>query len=217
MKFPSAFDGVKKIYTAEILSLIVSVLVGLAAILGLAGAVAAEAGSDGGALASFGGLAVLGLAASVLGIISFIMKLVGINRAKLDEGEFQKAFLYVILGIVLSFVSGFFNKKPLIASIVDIVSSVLKLLVTLYIISGIINLANRLNDRGMAESGRNTLKLYLCAAVLAIIVDLVSTITLGKGLQEIYNILGIVAAVLSIVSYIVYLRYLSKAKYMLAQ
>ena len=145
------------------------------------------------------------------------MKLVGINRAKLDEGEFQKAFLYVILGIVLSFVSGFFKEKPLIASIVDIVSSVLKLLVTLYIISGIINLANRLNDRGMAESGRNTLKLYLCAAVLAIIVDLVSTITLGKGLQEIYNILGIVAAVLSIVSYIVYLRYLSKAKYMLAQ
>lgn len=217
MKFPSAFDGVKKIYTAEILSLIVSVLVGLAAILGLAGAVAAEAGSDGGALASFGGLAVFGLAASVLGIISFIMKLVGINRAKLDEGEFQKAFLYVILGIVLSFVSGFFNEKPLIASIVDVVSSVLRLLVTLYIISGIINLANRLNDRGMAESGRTTLKLYLCAAVLAIIVDLVSTITLGKGLQEIYNILGIVAAVLSIVSYIFYLRYLSKAKYMLAQ
>nr|WP_316626779.1 hypothetical protein [uncultured Ruminococcus sp.] len=87
MTFPNGADGVKKIFTAEILGLIASVCFFITAILTIttvAAAVGASGGSDAaavGAVASGAGVVVLSLGGLVLSIISFILSLVGINKA----------------------------------------------------------------------------------------------------------------------------------------
>ena len=74
----------------------------IGAVVGFVAALLSLIGMQSGGL---GGMAVAGvliIAMSVLFIIGFIMNIVGINRAKIDEDEFTKALLFVILGIAAS-------------------------------------------------------------------------------------------------------------------
>ncbi|MBR0087191.1 MAG: hypothetical protein IJL98_05575 [Lachnospiraceae bacterium] len=217
MKFPNAYEGVKKIYTAEILGLIGTALALLALFFGLIFVTAADTKADTAAFASLGGFAIFALAGSILGIIAFIMNIVGINRAKLDEDEFTKALMYVILGILASVISAVFSKNVIINGIADTFSKVCDLLATVFIIYGIISLSNRLNNPQMAEFGRKNLVLIVAVTLLSVILDIVSTIFQGKGMQNVYAVLGILAGIASIVQYIIYLTLLSRAKKMLAQ
>ena len=80
MRFPNAHNGVKKIFTAEILSLIGTVALIIAAILALAaGTMISKGTADAEVNATVGmaaGLALFGVAGSILMLIAFIMHLI---------------------------------------------------------------------------------------------------------------------------------------------
>ena len=153
MKFPNAANGVKKIFTAEILSLIssvcvfVTIVLMLAALASTAGAV--SDGSDGaavGALASGAGTVVFGIATVVLAIIAFILNIVGITKASKDEESFKMALYALIGGIILSVIgSAFTNVNGYVSSIMQALQVVADLLVLLYVIQGVRYLALKLN------------------------------------------------------------------------
>ncbi len=216
MRFPNAAAGVKKIFTSEILSLIAGLLSVIAAIGGVvlaAAATSADNSSDAAAAAGLAGLgifAVFGIGAAILLVIAFILKLVGINKAKVDEPAFKTAMIFVLVGIVATLIGGFINNDT-VKSIFDIISSVASLCVTLYIIQGIKNLADQLNDGAVSAKGSKIFMLIAfiyCIRILASIISLFAPTVAG--------ILELVGAIVSIVQYIIFLTYLSQAKKMLA-
>ena len=88
MRFPNAALGVKRIFTAEILSLIAAILgaltvMGAAFTAGVSGVAIASSGNvaSGASLASLGFTAIFGIATLVLTVIAFFMKLFGVNKA----------------------------------------------------------------------------------------------------------------------------------------
>ena len=214
MNYPNAYAGVKKIRTAEILSIIVALCVGVAG--GFAAAASkADAGSDaytGLMLAAAAPLA----AAGVLSIISFILNLVGLNKAGKDESAFKTGFLFAVLGIVASVLASAFSKNALLNSIASSVGKVLEMMIMLMVIQGIRNLASLIGDREVYQKGKNLLSI-ICIMYIIILVVTVASGIFGKNdtTTMIYGILSMVAAVLSIVVLFTYLSYLKKAVRML--
>ena len=218
MRFPNAYEGVKKIFTAEILALIARVCVLVAAIGGLAavGAVAVADSVDGDSVIAVGlagaGLAgIFGVAAGVIAIIAFILQIVGINKAKADEPAFKTAMIFILVAIAASGVGSIFSSNETLQSIAQIVTDVAGLCVTLYIIQGIKSLADRLNNGAVSAKGN---QIFLLIAVMYGVVLLANLI--GLFAPTIAGVLAIVAAVVGIVQYFFFLSYLSQAKKMLA-
>ncbi|MBR6258841.1 MAG: hypothetical protein IKR21_01350 [Oscillospiraceae bacterium] len=211
MQFPNALQGVKKIYKAEILSLIAAACIIIAGLL----AIVAAAGESFGVVVIAG---IFGVASAVLLIIAFIMNIVGVKRASLDEPAFKTAFYVLIIGIIAGIVMGAFQSNSFISGLGNTVSKIMEFLASYYICTGIINLADKLNDTVVSEKGKKIRNLLIIVWLLSAVVGLISGIVSnGSAGSVIGGILAIVAGIISIVAYIMYLGLLSKAKKMLEQ
>ena len=207
MTYPNAAKGISKIFTAQILSLIASVVTLIGALMGVGavGAASQGAGDAAGGLA-LGGMGIAFIAA-ILVIIGGILTLVGLWQAGKDEQRyFKMAFWMSIISLVISvIVSGLATSNPELSLICDVVQRVLSILVLVFTIYGIGSLAQTLGNDDLAKTGNKILVLIIIVMVIAIILQLVANVTFA-------GIAAIVATVLMIVSYIVYLVLLSRAK-----
>jgi len=216
MKFTNAFEGVKKIFAAEILALIASVCGTIALALPVVALVAAANQSGGGTAASLGGLVVVGIATVVLSIIAFIFKLIGVNKASKDEPAFKIAFYMILAGIVVSVLTGIFSSNSTVSSIMSAIGEIVNLAVTVYIIQGIKNLAQRLGDDKMVKSGDTLFKYIIAIYILVIIAQIVIMILQNGAAVVVALVIIVISGILEIIQYILYIRYLAKAKKMLA-
>lgn len=222
MEFPNAYAGVKKIFTAEILSLIAAfsgILTVVFTYFLSKTVVDEEVVSDGAAAVSLGGAAIFALATAVLGIIAFILTIIGSKKASADEPGFKIVFNLILVGIAVSVASGILSsalKDNTVNNIVSIVSDAIDLAVTIYIIQAIRNLAVKLGDAEMDKKGNNIYKLIVLVYSIVVIARLITTFTGSKAGTIVAGIFGITAGVLEIVKYVLYLIYLNKAKKMLA-
>ncbi len=116
MRFPNAYQGVKKLFTSEILNIIAGFLLFIGAIAAvIAGAgVASAANQD--ALTGTQTAAILGggaitavfmVGGFVISIIAYIMMIVGLNNARKDDSNFNNAFIFVFVSLGLSVLSSF--------------------------------------------------------------------------------------------------------------
>ena len=169
MKYPNAAKGVKRIFTAEILKLVGTIcgVIGLTIVaIGLMTAKVTN-GSDAGIVTlvvSLGIGALPLIAWFVLRLIGFILRLVGIINAKRDEDSFKSSLVCLILEMVSVVVSGVFLgiNSTVVASVLYSFAELMGLFVTLFIISGIIKLADKLNipylavetDYSQSDSGQ---------------------------------------------------------------
>ena len=219
MSFPNAHNGVKKIYTAEILSLIGSILPIIAVILGAATtslAEAAKAEADVGTAAGVLVIILLGLGAAVLSLIAFILNLMGITSAMKDEPTFKNALIFTIIGIAASALSSAFSANETVSSFISILIKLSELFVSLYVVQGIMKLAEKLKDSNMVARGSKVRWWLVITFCIPALIQLVSGVFELKEADSVADTLSIVAAVLSMVAYFIYLRYLAKAKKMLA-
>ena len=220
MTFPNAHNGVKKIFTAEILSLIAAVALIVASIVSIIGAKAiGTAQTESAKAAAFGvagGLAVFGIASSVLMVIAYILTLVGIISAMKDEASFKTALIFAVIGLVAAGVASVFS-TGVTGSIMQIVSNVANLMVTLYVVQGIVNLAAKLNDGDMVARGNKARWILTIAYCLPIIASLVASILAINKAGVAAAVIGLITALLTLVAYFIYLAYLSAAKKMLAE
>ena len=224
MKYPNAAKGVKRIFTAEILGLISSILLVVGFILMIPAVLVAKnvaEGMEGAAIGATVAMGVFVLIAGVLSIIAFIMNIIGISNASKDEENFKSALLFLILGLVAKAASitiGRFVKDAAVATgMLDSASSLLNIFVTIFVISGIVKLADRLNRGDISAKGTNVLKILIAVNVLSLIASFVASVMGGPVASGVSLVLAIVSAVLSLVQYIMYLSLLGKAKKMLIE
>ncbi len=222
MRFPNAAKGVKNIFTAQILQLIGSGCAVIGCIILISSGVTAvlTKGSDAGlvaALSQAAGASIFLVAYSILALIAFIMQIVGIVNAKKDEESFKSALICLIIGIVVPIIGALFSRvSPVISSLCLSVGNLMGLFVTIFIISGIIKLADQLNRGDVSTKGSNILKMIIVIAGLSLILSIVSSFMMANtAIMVTAVILIVVSIVLSIIQYIMFLTLLSQAKKML--
>lgn len=217
MRFPNAAKGVKKLFTAELLTLIASVATIIGVILLLVTKAAAKAKSESGAAAAGIGTIVLMSAAAVLLLIAAVMSLVGIIQAARDEGAFKTALFAVCLSLIASLVAAIFSSNGTVQTICQIVQNIMSIAITIFVITGVGNLADKLNNRIVSQRGRNILKIILSIYVLALIATIISLVFGGSFASVTASVLALVAAILNMIGYVLYLSLLSMGKNMLAE
>ena len=210
MTFPNAFNGVKKLFTSEILALIAGICTVIAAI----GALAIVGGSDAGGIL----LIIFALAALVLAIIGYIMMLIGLKRAGHDENRFNQAFIVAIAVLVLSAVSSIFTSAGvgggIPSAIMDFVKKVGDVVIAILVINGVQNLASKLDNDQILKKGNTLLIILAIVNGLAAITSLISAFCGGSIASKVGGVFSLISGILSIVYYILFIIFLAKSKKM---
>ena len=211
MRFPNALEGVKKIYKAEIIGLIGGIIGLVASILTLAGVGVSEGGLG---LVAIGGILIIAMA--VLLVISFIMNIVGLNKAKPDEENFKNALIMVIVGIVAGILLGATKEGTLLNSVGDNLSKICGLFANYYVCTALMALAGHIGDSAMAQKAAKVRSLLVGVWCAAVVLNVLGDILKNKPtLLIIAGVLALIAAVVEIVAYLLYLGLLKRSRTML--
>jgi len=221
MKFPNAYQGVKKIFTAEILSLIGAACMIIFAVFGVVALAGMAAASGDTVLTGGVGLAVFGLAGGILSLIGMLFLMIGTKRAAQDEPIFNQAYMYILCSLILTLAS------LIISSIwpygtwdnmSTTVANILAMIATIFIISGVQNLAKQLNRPDMVAAGNTYMILLIVVYAVQIIVRIIPVFFgANAAASRVVGILSLAAEIASLIVYILYLVFLGKAKKMLAE
>ena len=206
MTLPNAYRGVKKIFVAEILQIITTILTmaGLVLVLGAAGVYVESIGE-----ADVSGAVVTGgtftLLAACLGILALVLNLVGLKQASADEPDrMGKAFTSAIIALILSVIvavcqsmhwgaMGFFSALASLAEMCAII----------FTIMGVSEVTQNIARQDVADMGPKVLTIAVIAIVASVIAGIVGN-TIG-------GVAAIIALVLMMVAYIVFLVFLGRA------
>ena len=216
MRFPSAYSGVKKIFTAEILTIIgtIATLVSLIGALASAGVVEAldDTEASAGALVSAGLFLIITVAGLVLLTVGAILQIVGVIIARRDEPAFKPSLIFIIIANLCSIDQLFAGLPAGVKAVTGSIKSIAELCVVLFIIQGIRNLADRMNNGKVSAKGQ---KIFFLLAIVYLIIFISKIVSLFT--QPVATIISLVATVLNLIVYIIFLTYLSQAKKMLAK
>lgn len=211
MRYPNARAGVKKIFIAELFELISAILVVVsAAILCLP-----EASNSGSTLASLAGWLLIGAVAPA--ILAFIFQLIGLIQAKRDEGCFGNALVMVFMGIIallIRFGFSFINAVWAIrtCSILTAFANACSVVVVLYILSGISNLADDLGEHSFANHGRMLRVILTILFLVSIVLDIISTfVRPNENASRVMGFVAVGAAVIDFIAEVWYFIYLARA------
>ena len=219
MKFPNAHNGVKKIYFAELLSLFASIVLVVSAIVMLIGMGVMEEGVASSGMEAVTVVAlILVLCSFAALLVAFVFNLIGIIKASSDEDQFRSALIFTIIGMVVSAIPSFFPNQPVVSSAMNTITPIVQMLITIFVIQGIINLALKLGNNELAQKGNSVLTMTLLAFLLSAIASLIATIFQANEAMEIAAaVVALIGLILSIVAYFIYLGYLKKAVKMLEE
>ena len=204
--FDNAKKGIKKIYKAEILSIIATIVAIVAAVL----LVILGSFVKDGQVNSTDVISTISLiVAAIIGVVAYIMNLIGIGNASKDSEDFKNALYMTIAALIVSVVASILNKsKPSMSHALGVSENILEMLAAYYVINGCIGIAKKLAKPELEQYGNKSMKLFLTVWILSVVVDVLSKI-LGSG-SVIAGIIGIIALILALVSYVIYLKLLNK-------
>ncbi|MBQ5687639.1 MAG: hypothetical protein IIV23_08040 [Ruminococcus sp.] len=220
MRFPNACKGLKKIFFAELISLIA--LVPYAVSLVLIQFLPEEIDKNNAEiLPAEVVVTILSILSLVMMTIAYVLNVIGYVTASKDNESFKKAMLLTIAGMVLTVVSGIMenaNGNPILTNTFDSMENILDLLITLMTISGIVTLSVTYGDLRMVESGKALFK-FLFAIYLPTLIAYVFVYLLRNTRSA-----AILAVTVTFISFalntvysLLYLRYLYRAVNMLEE
>ncbi len=214
MQFPNAYKCVKKLFAAEILSLVAQALVLVFAVLT---AVAVFSTNEETTTVTAIVDIVLMVAAGIISIVSFFIMVFGLGQGKQDEPRFKTALFLVFFGLALSICASVII-NPTIRGLFELLVNVMEFTVTLYVIQGIVNLARKLGNEETINRGAKIFKLILAFTSISLLAEVVKVIFVFTSFaQTISAVLSLASAFISIVAYFIYLKFLSRAKKMLKE
>ena len=205
MKFMNAYEGLKTLKLAEILNVIsigIALLMSLMLVLKSGSMENIDVSSQ--EIGNGFVIVLAGIVAFVLAISSFILQISGINKAKTDDESFDTALMFIIGGIVVAVIGGL--ASGWFESLMSVVSKVLSLCITLYIIKGIRSVANRIEKTDTDKKGGIIFTVIIVLSVTAVVLGIVNVFALS-----ISNIITLIIGGLNIARSIVFLTYLSEA------
>ena len=213
MKFPHAYKGVKLIFVAEIIAIVVSVLALISSIFVSIGSAAAAS-------------ATLILVSGIVGIVVFVIQLVGLFQGARESREFRIALWITLIGIIASLVSAILQSieatkglSPILFAVLTTVAAVADLLVVIFVLFGISTLAESLGDGEMSERGRRLAMYVIVIYIISLIFGFIPgfSVYVNPGVRLLFSIFAITSAVLEIVIYVLTLIYLHNAIEMLEE
>ena len=212
--FKEAYEGVKKIHKAEILALIAAILMLVGSIIAATGIQAGEETASGSGLLIGGGLAVI--IAGVLMIVAEIMNIIGVNRASKDEPAFKNALVALLVGIVANIVMAAFSSNATVSGMGKSVGNIMEMMASYYICTGVMNLADRLNDSDVSASAKKVRSILMGIWIASAVLNALTTLFgANETMQAIIGGSAIVCGIISIVAYFLYIGMLGKAEKML--
>lgn len=220
MRFPNACKGLKKIFFAELISLIA--LVPYAVSLVLIQFLPEEIDKNNAEmLPAEVVVTILSILSLVMMTVAYVLNVIGYVTASKDNESFKKAMLLTVAGMVLTVVSGIMenaNGNPILTNTFDSMENILDLLITLMTISGIVTLSVTYGDLRMVESGKALFK-FLFAIYLPTLIAYVFVYLLRNTRSA-----AILAVTVTFISFalntvysLLYLRYLYRAVNMLEE
>ena len=214
MRFPNTFKGIQKIWIAEMLMLLASVL---SIVLLFVVANNSAVVEDVLVVAIDTPTQVLSIASAVLMIVAFVLNLIGIINCRKDDKNFVNALIATVLGVICGIVNAIWGEaKPRLGEWMEFVMVMESCYASYYVLTGVSNLSEAYPDpqtKKLVDKSRNWLLGSFClSAILKLIVDIFN---IQDGTSK--TIMGIVAVLAEIVSYVIYIMALNKSKKMLAR
>ena len=224
MTFPRAQRGVKKIFTAELITLFISLATGFlsiffeAEIKQLPESVASLARGGSIEMNSWIVLIIV-CAAGVLTLFAALINLIGYIQASRDEASFLGALICMFLNVVLNFSASYFlHANDIVAGVFSIAASIAELFMIILTLRGLVNLSCQLNCRRMEARGSLLIKLIAVICLLSVVSEIVVyTFRLNTFMASILFVVMLVNLALSLMYYIIYLIYLSSSCAMLSE
>ena len=220
MRFPNACKGLKKIFFAELISLIA--LVPYAVSLVLVQFLPEEINKNNAEiLPAEVVVTILSILSLVMMTVAYVLNVIGYVTASKDNESFKKAMLLTVAGMVLTVVSGIMenaNGNPILTNTFDSMENILDLLITLMTISGIVTLSVTYGDLRMVESGKALFK-FLFAIYLPTLIAYVFVYLLRNTRSAAFLAVTVtfISFALNTVYSLLYLRYLYRAVNMLEE
>jgi len=226
MQFPNAARGVKKLFTAEILGLVSTVILVLSTatllVFSLIQAFLTMRGeaTDLSTLLTVSAIVtgVISIAAFVVMLVSAILSIIGMAQAGKDEPAFRTALIFTIIGLVASVVMNVLliampAWRTALQQLNGLFDNVINILVVVFVVQGVSSLAEEIGDETLERRGELIRKLIVIMLTLSIFANLIGTsfFFIGGVMASFAGILGLIAEILSIVYYVIYLIFLGRA------
>ena len=221
MTFPTAHNGLKKVLTAEILSVVSGFLLLLTGTFAAVAAALAEKVAVSEETTAVFTLLSLGLliAFSAVGILSIILKIVGLKKAGNDEAVFRNALIAALVSLALSVFEMTLNalSRQSVARIFTTAISVCDIFVVIFVIQGIQNLSEKLDNEKMVKAGQVLMILIAVAYGFKALTMLFPVFFWNETdfLSKVTSSCEIMSALASMVGGILYIVYLIRAIRML--
>ena len=218
MRFPNACKGLKKVFFAELITLIA--LVPNTVSMVLFQVLPEEINENNVEMLPAEVLVtVLSLVSLVLMTVAYVLNLIGYFTASKDNESFKKAMLLLIAGLVLTVVSGIMENadgNPVLTNTFDSMEQILDLLITLTTVSGIVTLAVTFGNLKMVNSGKALYK-FLFAVYMPTLIAYVFVYMLRntRSAMILAVTVTLISFALNAVYSLLYMRYLFRAMNML--
>ena len=217
MRYPNAQKGVKKVFIAEILTLLVSVLALIGAVTAAVGIEAQGTLSEEAVTGTLIGGGALVLTAGVLGLVSLIINLVGLRQGGKDEPGMRYAFIMAVLALVSSVAGEAINANgtSTLGNMVTDLGGLFNFLVVVFVIASLIRLAELLDNKKMVSKGNRLDTIILFCLLAAFLLEITPRVFSSSISENMVSVLGIAAALCAVIGYILYLGFLKNAVQML--
>lgn len=179
--YSHAANGLKKVFMAEIISIIAALL------------------------SAIPGLGIIGI---IGGILCLILSVIGLNEASMDDTGFRTALILNVVNIVISLFTsgdGTFN------AIMSIASSVLSLASLYYVCHSASGLLRNIGQNSIAANGDTVWNINLICTIAAVICGILSIIPLINILAALASIIIVIVEIVAAIMYMIFLNNCSKA------
>lgn len=204
MRFPKGYAGVKKLFTSEILNIIASLLFFATSVITV---FASQKITNPQYLPV---IVILLMLSGLAGLVAFVLQIIGLNQARKDDSHFRTALIFVFAGIAASLVA--FATGGTFGNIFSSINEVATLLVSVYTILGIYDLAEEMESANVMLHGKIALFAGASVFVTAIIFRIIPVFVPRTEV-----VFDVICAVMEIIGYFVFLIYIGKARKMLSK
>lgn len=219
MQFPNAYQGVKRLFFSEILGIItasVSLLYGLSLVVLFFFSSALGHYEITRSIPAIKNI--LSVVQSGLIVFTALIRLLALGRAAQNEESFGKAQIANLICLLFAVLSRFIEVYVLGINVLEFAALLAWICATLYILSGIINLALRVRDAGTYDRGQ-LLKRMIWALIFSPFLFVLLAVIAKKSSSPILGIILILLAlafvVTLLVEFIMRICYLKRAENML--
>ena len=146
-------------------------------------------------------------------LIAFILNFIGVCKASKDEKSFKGALAFIIIGVIVSFVSTALYDHRFFSIVLSVGSVICQFMVYQFIFNGIYDMSEKKGDEKLKNLSEKSVMPVMIAFILAAVITFVALL-LEVGHEALYNsiLTGAVVPVVMIVAYAFVLRTVDAAR-----